>query len=71
MCVNCNKSSVKAPCEVCIQVDGDYTEKKVKFCKLCVVYICERCWTSVPRRTIAATKTGINALIGTFGSWLK
>ncbi len=62
-CDNCSKSKVLSVCRVCELVDGDYTEKEVAFCKICVAYICERCWNSKSRRMKAATKSGIKSFV--------
>ena len=44
-----------AECDVCVILDDNHLEKKVRYCPLCKKWLCKRCRKS-PRRVPAALK---------------
>jgi hypothetical protein len=61
-CKTCSGSGSKiyAPCRCCQLVDSDNEHKSVRYCSLCKVYLCDACWSDIPKRIRAFGQSFFN-----------
>lgn len=65
ICSTCGNGEAQdyRACDVCAEVDGDKTNKRVYYCQFCQAWICKRCRRDYGDRTIAAIKTTLKKII--------
>lgn len=51
------------PCDVCLILDGDQSNKRCFYCSLCDKYICDACRPNLVRRADAARRVMDNPVL--------